>query len=124
MRPDITELYGGGAPDPRIVDALRASVAPPGQDAFWGELERAILDRISRTERGWWSVLHSWMPSAIVAAACAALVAGLALWRAEEVAAHEAYETALVMAATPVGTAAAAPESQWRDAADGYLIDP
>lgn len=126
MTPDITELYGG-TPDPRITDLLRESIAPPdASDAYWAGLERGILARVERerADASWWTELAGWMPRAIVAAAaCAALMTGFTLWRAEEVEATMAYRTVLVTTSTQIGTIAAVGEPEWREAADGFLLD-
>jgi anti-sigma-K factor RskA len=68
-------------PDREIGDALRPSLAPPGEGSgsYWGNLELRIMQRINEERSSPWSVLATWRRPAAIAAALLLAAASVAL---------------------------------------------
>jgi hypothetical protein len=67
-------------PDREIGDALRPSLAPPGESSgYWGSLELRIMQRINEERSSPWSVLATWTRPAAIAAALLLAAASVAL---------------------------------------------
>ena len=78
MREDETTI---GPLRGEAAEALRALMAPPGDDTYWDSLHADIMSRLSETEgQAWWAVLSRWARPALAAAAVTMLIAGAAVY--------------------------------------------
>lgn len=109
--------------DPRITSALRALLAAPEDAAYWSALESTIMARLTADD-DWTVQLSRWTGLGLVAAAVAALIAGVALVRANEM---ETREMATLLE-TPVSfsaqVAAQVGGPNGREATVRYVIEP
>jgi hypothetical protein len=109
--------------DPRITSALRALLAAPEDAAYWTALESTIMARLAADD-DWTVQLSRWTGVGLIAAAVAALIAGAALVRANEM---EAREMATLLE-TPVSfsaqVAAQVTGPNGREATVRYVIEP
>lgn len=85
-----------------VVQALRDTLAPPGGDSYWTELEGSIMARLDSADFGWWGELAHWGRPALIAAAVLIMTATAAMVRTSQAESHEMYENL-------VATGAAAP---------------
>lgn len=86
--------------DETVVQALRDTLAPPGGDGYWTELEGSIMARIDSASLGWWGELAHWGRPALIAAAVLVMTATAAIMRTSQAESHAMYEN-LVAAGTP-----------------------
>ena len=84
---------------------LREIYAAPADEAYWNELEAAIMARIAQVDLGWWAELDRWARPALVAAALLVVTAGLAIVHAQRDETQVAYENILTPTPVPVETA-------------------
>src|SRR4051812_20821644 len=111
--------------DDRLTRELRSIHAPPGGEAFWEGLERRILARVSASEEDlWWRQLSRWRRGLALAAAAAALVAGLVAQhsnREHPMAAYREIESSRV---APVQVASETEREASRDVTLRYVMGP
>ncbi len=70
--------------DEDVTRGLRALYAAPAGQAYWAELEARILTRVAEIELGWWNEFDRWMRPALVAAAALVIMAGVAMYQANQ----------------------------------------
>jgi hypothetical protein len=104
--------------DDDVTRGLRALYAAPDGDAYWNELEARIMARVSEVEFGWWAELDRWAKPALAAAAVLIFAAGVAMFRAREVQATNAYGNLLAPPQIPVDNAV---RPMMQDDRDGTL---
>ena len=109
--------------DPRITAALRALVAPPGDAAYWGALEAAMLARLADDE-DWTAPFARWTSAGLIAAALAALIAGAALVRTQEVEAREMTTLLETPMSYTARVATEVTEPDGREATLRFVIEP
>jgi hypothetical protein len=81
--------------DDDLTRELRAIYAAPVDVAYWNELERRVIARISADDDAdlWWSVPEKWLRIGLMAAGFALIVAGSLLLRSQAQASRMAYDT-------------------------------
>jgi hypothetical protein len=78
--------------DDDLTSAMRSLYAAPAGHAYWNELESRVMARVAEVELGWWTELDRWLRPALVAAAVLVISAGVAMFRAQQLARDSAYE--------------------------------
>ena len=110
--------------DDDVTRALRKLYAAPGDGGYWRDLEARILSAIASAPQsiGWWDELDRWMRPALVAAAVVLLAAGVALFRARQVAQENTYEAMLTPTSLPIETAVRPMLQEPRETTFRYLV--
>ena len=104
--------------------ALRTLYAAPPDDGYWLGLEARILSAIAGAPQTitWWDELDRWMRPALVAAAVVLLAAGVALFRAREVAQENTYDAMVTPTSLPIETAVRPVLQEPRETTFRYLV--
>jgi hypothetical protein len=94
--------------DDELTSHLRAIVAPPADDAYWGGLEQRIMARIERgrEEKRWWALSPQVYQFGLLAAGLTLIVAASVFLRERALERRMAYETVIE---TPSGQ----PQQVW-----------
>ena len=109
--------------DPRITSSLRALLAAPEDAAYWAALESTIMARLAADD-DWTVQLSRWTGVGLIAAAVAALIAGVALVRANEMEAREMATLLETPVSFPAQVAAQVGGPNGREATVRYVIEP
>lgn len=76
------ELEFTAEADPRVTSALRGHYAAPRDEAYWSELQAAVMSRIAaNTRTSWLQIAAGWARPGLAAAA-AVLIVAAALFQA------------------------------------------
>ena len=109
--------------DERVVEALRARVAPPDHPGYWDTLESRILARIAADTGPWWQAFGGWVRAGLVAAGVAVLVAGAAAWQTRASEARVAYGAVIDQSPATAAVAEESPRARTdREATIRYLM--
>lgn len=120
---DYLELHSDRGDDD-VTRALRKLYAAPGDDGYWRDLEARILSAVAGVPQsiGWWDEIDRWMQPALVAAAVVLLAAGVALFRAREVAEENTYDAMVTPTSLPIETAVRPVLQEPRETTFRYLV--
>jgi hypothetical protein len=116
---------GPNGREDELTRALRRIYAPPGGEAFWEELERRILARVSASEDDiWWRQLSRWRRGLAVAGAAAIIVAGLVAQHSNHQRSIAAYREIESSRVAPVQVASETEREASRDMTLRYVMGP
>jgi anti-sigma-K factor RskA len=111
--------------DDELTRELRRMHAPPGGEAFWEELERRILARVTASEDdSWWRQVARWRRGLAIAGAAAIVMAGLVAQhsnRERSLAAYREIESSRVVS---VQVASETEREASRDVTLRYVMGP
>lgn len=111
--------------DDELTRALRAMHAPPGGEAFWAQLERRILARVTSSDDDiWWRQLARWRRGLAVAVAAAIVVAALAARHSSHERSLAAYREIESSRVAPVQVASETEREASRDVTLRYVMGP
>jgi hypothetical protein len=109
--------------DDALTRGLRALHAPVGGEAYWEQLERRILARITVGEDDmWWKQLARWRRGLALAGAAAVLIAGLAAHHSNQVRSLAAYRAIESSRISSVQVASETEREASRDVTLKYVI--